>query len=77
MQFMPDTWAAYGLDGDGDGHADVWNLNDALAGATHLLCTNGVTHSATRESAIWNYNHSQSYVRRVVDRIAQLHGTAS
>jgi membrane-bound lytic murein transglycosylase B len=77
MQFLPDTWAAYGLDGDGDGHADVWNLNDALAGATHLLCTNGVTHSATRESAIWNYNHSQSYVRRVVDRIAQLHGTAS
>jgi soluble lytic murein transglycosylase-like protein len=77
MQFLPDTWAAYGLDGDGDGAADVWNLNDALAGATHFLCTHGVTLSATRESAIWNYNHSHSYVRRVLDRTLELHGTAS
>lgn len=77
MQFLPDTWAAYGLDGNGDGQADVWNLSDALAGATHFLCEQGVTNSATRESAIWKYNHSHAYVRRVLDRTAQLHGTSS
>ena len=77
MQFLPDTWAAYGLDGNGDGQADVWNLDDALAGATHFLCTQGVTQSATRESAIWKYNNSNSYVRQVLDRTAQLHGTPS
>jgi len=77
MQFLPDTWAAYGLDGDGDGHADVWNLNDALAGATNFLCAHGVTEPATQQSAIWKYNHSTAYVRRVLDRTAQLHTAAS
>ena len=76
MQFLPDTWAAYGLDGNGDGQADVWNLSDALAGATHFLCEHGVTQSATRESAIFDYNHSHYYVRQVLDRTAELHGTA-
>ena len=73
MQFLPDTWVAYGMDGDRDGKADVWNLNDALAGATHLLCANGVTAPVTHESAIWNYNHSWSYVHRVLARTAELH----
>lgn len=77
MQFLPGTWAAYGLDGNGDGQADVWNLNDALAGATRFLCEHGVTHAATRESAIFKYNHSRAYVRRVLDRTEQLHGATS
>jgi len=77
MQFLPDTWTAYGLDGDGDGHADVWDLNDALAGATNFLCAQGVTQPAKQQSAIWKYNHSTAYVRRVLDRTAELHGTPS
>lgn len=73
MQFLPDTWMAYGIDADHDGRADVWDLNDALAGATHLLCANGVADPATRASAIWNYNHSWSYVRQVLVRVEELH----
>jgi membrane-bound lytic murein transglycosylase B len=73
MQFLPDTWMAYGVDGDRDGRADVWDLDDALAGAAHLLCANGVADPATRPSAIWNYNHSWSYVDRVLARVDQLH----
>src|SRR4051812_30346178 len=42
MQFLPDTWATYGFDGDGDGRVDPLDLDDALAAATHLLCRNGV-----------------------------------
>lgn len=73
MQFLPDTWVAYGVDANRDGTANVWDLEDALAGATHLLCANGVADPATHASAIWNYNHSWSYVRRVLARTAELH----
>lgn len=73
MQFLPDTWAAYGVDADHDGVADPLDLTDALMGATQLLCANGVTADATHESAIWNYNHSWAYVRAVLARAAELH----
>ena len=73
MQFLPDTWAAYGVDADHDGTVDVHNLTDALAGATRLLCRNGVADPATRGTAIWNYNHSWGYVRAVLIRAAELH----
>ncbi|MEY2421221.1 MAG: hypothetical protein QOI95_1288 [Acidimicrobiaceae bacterium] len=75
MQFLPDTWAAYGVDADHDGAADPSDLMDALTGATNLLCANGVAASATHESAIWNYNHSWGYVRAVLVRAAELHST--
>ena len=46
MQFLPATWAAYGIDADHSGVADPMNLTDALAGATRLLCRNGVADPA-------------------------------
>jgi membrane-bound lytic murein transglycosylase B len=73
MQFLPETWAAYGVDANHDGVADPTNLTDALMGATHLLCANGVTETATHESAVWNYNHSWTYVHAVLARVAELH----
>jgi soluble lytic murein transglycosylase-like protein len=39
-QFTPQTWADYGLDGDGDGRKDVWNPADALPAAATLNCRN-------------------------------------
>ena len=75
MQFLPDTWNAYGVDANSDGTADVWNLDDALAGATRFLCVHGVTSPSNRDAALFEYNHSHAYVRRVVARIAELHGT--
>lgn len=39
-QFMPSTWEQYGLDGDGDGAADVWNPIDAIHSAAALNCVN-------------------------------------
>ena len=30
MQFMPDTWARWGVDANGDGVADPWNAEDAI-----------------------------------------------
>jgi soluble lytic murein transglycosylase-like protein len=39
-QFMPPTWDQYGIDGDGDGIADVWNPIDAIHAAAALNCVN-------------------------------------
>lgn len=37
-QFLPSTWAQYGIDGDGDGIADIWNPIDAIHSAAALNC---------------------------------------
>lgn len=41
-QFMPGTWASVGVDGDGDGRADVWNPTDAILTQGHYMC--GLVH---------------------------------
>jgi soluble lytic murein transglycosylase-like protein len=66
MQFLPSTWAAYGADGDGDGVSDLTNPVDAVYGAARLLCANGGADPARLPSALWNYNHSDDYVRQVI-----------
>lgn len=66
MQFLPSTWSAYGVDADADGRADVESLVDAVFGAARLLCANGGGDPASLPLALWNYNHSWDYVRRVL-----------
>jgi membrane-bound lytic murein transglycosylase B len=41
MQFMPGTWRAYGVDGNGDGVADINNAVDAIHGAANYLQKHG------------------------------------
>lgn len=38
-QFIPGTWAAHGIDGDGDGDRDVWDPADAIPSAAKYDCT--------------------------------------
>lgn len=38
-QFMPGTWRAHGVDGDGDGVASVWNPADAIPSMAGYDCT--------------------------------------
>ncbi|MFD8563449.1 lytic murein transglycosylase [Streptosporangium canum] len=67
MQFMPATWKAYGVDGDGDGVADIWSPYDAVPSAANYLCANGAGQGGKKlEKAIWFYNHSWSYVSKVM-----------
>ncbi len=67
MQFMPRTWAAYGVDGDGDGVKDIWSPYDAVPGAANYLCANGAGQGGEKlRKAIWFYNHSWSYVDKVL-----------
>ncbi len=38
-QFMPATWEAHGVDGNGDGKKDVWDPEDAIPASAEYLCT--------------------------------------
>jgi hypothetical protein len=67
MQFMPATWRTYGVDGDGDGKADIMDPFDAVPGAAKYLCASGAGRGGSALSnAIWHYNHSQAYVNGVL-----------
>lgn len=67
MQFMPATWKAYGVDGDGDGKADIWSPYDAVPSAANYLCANGAGKGGQKlRKAIWFYNHSWDYVNKVM-----------
>ncbi|OXN00603.1 lytic transglycosylase domain-containing protein, partial [Bifidobacterium vansinderenii] len=37
-QFIPSTWATHGMDGDGDGRADVMNPHDAIWSQGNYMC---------------------------------------
>ena len=73
MQFMPATWSEYGVDGDGDGVADILDQADAIYSAAHYLCANGGGTSAGLYDAIFAYNHSDYYVNTVLSVAAQYH----
>ncbi|MDX6739764.1 lytic transglycosylase domain-containing protein [Actinocorallia sp. A-T 12471] len=64
MQFMPATWKSYGVDGDGDGAADVMNPFDAIPAAAKYLCASGAQRDLYK--AIYAYNHADWYVQEVL-----------
>jgi hypothetical protein len=72
MQFLPSTWAAYGVDGDGDGNADILNPFDAVPSSALYLCRFGAGRGEQGlYDAIFAYNHADWYVRKVLDLAAQ------
>ncbi|MEO3936742.1 peptidoglycan DD-metalloendopeptidase family protein [Dermatophilaceae bacterium Soc4.6] len=67
MQFMPATWAVYGVDGNGDGRADIGNDADSAMSAAHYLTAAGATTGpAGVRHAIFTYNHADWYVNDVL-----------
>ncbi len=68
MQFIPSTWAGWGVDGNGDGIADPFNIYDAAAAAADYLCAAGgdLSTSAGQQRAIMAYNDSTSYLSIVL-----------
>lgn len=40
-QFIPQTWLVEGVDGDGDGHKNPWNMADALSSTASYLSRSG------------------------------------
>ena len=73
MQFMPATFAAYGVDGDRDRVADINNTADAIFSAANYLCANGGGRGpAALARAIWHYNNADWYVALVLKLAGQL-----
>ncbi len=73
MQFMPATWAAWGIDGFGQsGPPDIMNPLDAVPSAARMLCADGAASgSAGLSSAIWDYNHAAWYVTEILQLAAE------
>ena len=68
MQFMPSTWARWGMDANGDGIANPWNPDDAVYSAARYLAAAGARDDIER--AIFAYNHAQWYVDDVLELTA-------
>lgn len=60
-----DKYGGYGVDGNGDGVADPYDLTDALYSAANYLSQNGAA-TGDLEHAIFNYNQSEEYVEDVL-----------
>ncbi|GAB7007085.1 hypothetical protein JCM18899A_45580 [Nocardioides sp. AN3] len=66
MQFIPSTWSRWTADGDGDGVANVQDLDDAAYAAGRYLCASGsLADGSGWARAVLSYNHSQAYVDQV------------
>ncbi|HEX7189150.1 MAG TPA: lytic murein transglycosylase [Actinomycetes bacterium] len=72
MQFMPATFEAYAVDGDGDGDRDIRDPADSVFSAAHYLCANGAGRGGhALERAVWHYNHADWYVALVLKLAGQ------
>ena len=72
MQFMPQTWRAYGVDANGDGVRDPDNPVDAIFAAARYLRAAGAGRDVRR--AIFAYNHADWYVDSVLLRARVIAG---
>ena len=75
MQFMPATWAAYGVDANRDGVKDPYNPVDAIFAAARYLRAAGADQDLRR--AIFAYNHADWYVDSVLLRAQVVGGLPS
>jgi hypothetical protein len=65
MQFIPQTWAAYGMGGD------IRDPHDAILGAANYLHANGAPRDYP--SALFHYNPSRLYVDAVLAYADRIH----
>jgi hypothetical protein len=63
MQFMPGTWATYGVDANHDGKRDPYDPEDAIHAAANYLRANDAPRNW--HDALYAYNHAEWYVDEV------------
>jgi peptidoglycan hydrolase CwlO-like protein len=64
MQFLPSTWETAGVDGNGDGAANIMDPRDAIPAAARYLRSGGAPRDWYR--ALFTYNHADWYVLKVL-----------
>lgn len=69
------TWGAFAVDGDGDGHTNIYDIDDAAATAARYLEASGAP--AEWRAAIFAYNHATWYVDDVIRLAADYRASAS
>jgi len=69
MQFLPSTFRRHGVDGNGDGIADIHNVEDAIYSAAAYLKACGYPNV---KKALWGYNPSTSYYNKVMSIVNSL-----
>ena len=75
MQFIPETWASYGVDGDGDGDKEMRDPWDAIFSAANYLHASGAPQDW--HAAILAYNHAEWYVADVLANARKFSGQSS
>lgn len=70
MQFLPETWDRYAVDGNLDGETDPQQIDDAVLTAGIYLCqsTEDLTVDDDWVVAVTTYNQSMAYARDVAAR---------
>ncbi|CAM4159616.1 lytic transglycosylase domain-containing protein [Listeria booriae] len=58
-------YGGYGVDANGDGKADPWDLEDAVFSTANFLADNGAKDGKEAQ-AIFKYNHSDVYVKDIL-----------
>src|SRR5690348_16868816 len=72
MMFMPETWATYGVDANGNGKKDPYDPEDAIFAAARYLKASGAP--GNWHEAIFAYNHAEWYVERILEDFRAFQG---
>ncbi len=65
-QFLPSSYNAWAVDGNGDGVIDLYNVADAAKSIGNYLHTNGWGRTTQQHrKAVYHYNNSKDYVDAV------------
>jgi peptidoglycan hydrolase CwlO-like protein len=64
MQFLPSTWETAGVDGNGDGVANIMDPEDSIPAAAGYLQDGGAPEDWY--AALFTYNHADWYVKKVL-----------
>jgi Transglycosylase SLT domain len=71
-QFLAETWAAYGVDADGDGERNIYSVPDSVLATANYLRASGAPRDW--HAAIFAYNHAEWYVQEVESKARGLGG---
>jgi len=70
MQIIPQTWAAWHVDGNGDGNPDGQQIDDSVVSSANYLCFSSDTMTTPEgwRQGLWGYNQLDSYADDVRDK---------
>jgi membrane-bound lytic murein transglycosylase B len=67
MQIIPQTWAAWNVDANGDGDPNGQQIDDSVVSSANYLCYSSETMTTAEgwKQSLWSYNQLDSYAEDV------------